>query len=69
MAMNILGQTDDSIPDLIAENIYIGNLTNATNKEKLKELGITHILICASYIEPSFPNVMLFFNFNLIFYS
>jgi len=60
MAMNILGQTDDSIPDLIAENIYIGNLTNATNKEKLKELGITHILICASYIEPSFPNVILF---------
>lgn len=56
--MNILGQTDDSIPDLITESIYIGNLTNATNKAKLKELGITHILICASYIEPSFPNVI-----------
>ena len=62
MAMNILGQTDDSTPDLISDNIFIGNLTNATNKERLKELGITHILICASYIEPSFPNV----NFNLI---
>lgn len=61
MAMNILGQTDDSIPDLISDNIYIGNLTNATNKEKLKELGITHILICASYIEPSFPYVILNF--------
>lgn len=55
--MNILGQTDDSIPDFITENIYIGNITNANNKDKLEELGITHILICASYVEPSFPNV------------
>ncbi len=60
--MNILGQSDDSTPDLITENILIGNLTNATNKKTLKELGITHILICASYIEPSFPNVI----FNLL---
>ncbi len=57
--MNILGQTDESFPDFITENIYVGNIANATNKEKLKELGITHVLICASYIEPSFPDVFL----------
>jgi len=57
--MNILGQTDESSPDLITASIYIGNLTNASNKEKLKELGITHILICGSYIDPVFPSVSI----------
>lgn len=55
--MNILGDNDESLPELITDKIYIGNLANASNKEKLIDLGITHILICGSYIEPIFPNV------------
>merc|ERR1712032_278683 len=30
-------------------------MNHASDKQKLKELGITSILICASYIEPTFP--------------
>lgn len=58
MAMSILGDNDNSVPDQVTEKMFIGNLANASNKEKLKEIGITHVLICGSYIEPVFPNVI-----------
>jgi hypothetical protein len=44
-------------PTLITDNIYIGNMTNASDKDSLKSLGITHILICGSYLEAYFPSV------------
>lgn len=57
MTMNILNNSSDNEPDKIIENIYIGDLLNAYDINKLKEIGITHILICASYMDPIFPNV------------
>ena len=42
--------------DNIIENIYIGNYSAASNKNLLKELGITHILICGKNLEGFFPN-------------
>lgn len=57
MANNILGDSDESFPEMLTEKLFIGNMTHASNKEKLQKLGITNILICASYIEPNFPNV------------
>lgn len=46
----------DQCPDLVIDGLYIGNLFSASNKELLKGLGITNILIFASYIEPLFPD-------------
>ena len=57
MSFNILGDIDESMPDMITDKIYIGNMNHASDKQKLLELGITSILICASYIEPNFPKV------------
>lgn len=58
MTKNILNYSFDKIPDRVVENIYIGDLLNAYDINELKSLGITHILICASYMEPLFPNVI-----------
>ena len=33
---------NDSIPNKITENLYIGSLSGASNQLKLKEFGITH---------------------------
>lgn len=46
----------EKLPDLIKEKLYIGDIIDAGDKETLMNLGITHILIFASYIEPQFPN-------------
>jgi hypothetical protein len=51
---DIIGR-DERYPDMIKERLYVGNLINASDKENLKNLGITHILIFASYIDPQFP--------------
>lgn len=40
----------------VYENIYIGNYDMARDKQKLNELGITHILCCGSYLEKFHPN-------------
>lgn len=47
-------------PDKILNNLYLGNLMNASDKEALKKIGITHILIFASYIEPFFPTDFIY---------
>ena len=54
---NILGDSDETMPEMITDKIFMGNMSQASNKRKLEELGITSILICASYIEPIFPKV------------
>jgi len=41
-------------PVQILPNLYIGNLRAAKNKEYLKKIGVTHILV-ASAVEPEFP--------------
>lgn len=56
---NIFGK-DNKCPDLIEERLYVGNMMNASDKETLKALGITHILIFASYIEPQFPSDFIY---------
>ena len=61
MANNILGDSDESMPEMITEKIYMGNMTHASNKKKLEEIGITSILTCATYIEPNFPKVKNFY--------
>ena len=40
----------------ITEKIYLGNEDTARDKELLKKLNISHILICAEGCEPFFPN-------------
>jgi hypothetical protein len=47
---------DEKYPDMIKEKLYMGNMINASDKESLKKLGITHILIFASLIDPQFPS-------------
>ena len=47
---------EENVPDLINDRLYMGNMLNASDKETLKKIGITHILIFASYIEPQFPS-------------
>ncbi len=51
---------DEKSPDLIKERLYMGNMINASDKDTLKKLGITHILIYASYIEPMFPKDFIY---------
>lgn len=41
--------------DKITERLYLGNLKGASNKQALKNNGITHILQVASGIKPFFP--------------
>lgn len=36
----------DPIPSKITDEIYLGNKISATNTTKLKEFGITHIVVC-----------------------
>ena len=40
----------------ITEKIYLGNEDTASDKELLKKLNISNILICAEGCEPFFPN-------------
>jgi hypothetical protein len=60
--MNICNpfEQNTKMPDLIEENLYVGNMVSASEKETLQKLGITHILIFASYIEPMFPNDFIY---------
>jgi len=41
----------DPFPALILDNLYLGSIGAAFSKDKLLELGITHILVIASEIQ------------------
>ena len=41
--------------DRIVEHLYLGNLKGASDFNKLKAAGITHILQVANGIKPFFP--------------
>ena len=59
---------EDANPGEVLPYLYIGGIGTAYNKEKLQELGITHILTCAANIRPRFEGVrILFIFFNLTF--
>ena len=48
---------EDSIPGAVFPDLLLGSIGTAYNKEVLTELGVTHILTCASNIRPRFENV------------
>lgn len=41
---------------IIEDKVYLGNYDQAKLKEKLKEIGITHILVCGTGLEKLYPN-------------
>lgn len=47
---------EDAVPDKIVDRVYLGSIGAALSKDKLKALGITHILTCATAITPAFPD-------------
>jgi atypical dual specificity phosphatase len=49
--------------DCVYENIYIGNYASALQKDILKQMGITHILITGKNLKEMFPND---FKYNII---
>lgn len=57
--MNSIPNPSTTRADKLLNNLYIGDIIVANDKLELKGLGITHILICGSYIEPIYPNVEL----------
>jgi hypothetical protein len=48
----------------INDFIYIGNQSTSTNKDLLKQHGITHILTILSSFNPSFPNDFIYNHIN-----
>ncbi|KAG8045135.1 hypothetical protein GUJ93_ZPchr0008g13835 [Zizania palustris] len=46
----------DNIPCPIDQGLYLGSVGAALNKEVLKSLSITHILIVARSLNPAFPS-------------
>lgn len=56
---------EDKNPGAVFPDLFIGSIGAAYNKEVLTELGITHILTCASNIRPRFENVSYILNSKL----
>lgn len=60
--VNMLGAFEDEhvkpyiAPNYVINNIYIGPDNSAIDCDKLKELGITHILVAGSYLQCRFPD-------------
>ena len=48
---------EDCTPCEIIPNLYIGSIGAAYNRDTLESRDISHVLICASCIEPLFPTV------------
>ena len=46
---------EDNLPCKVFDNVFIGSVGAAYNKESLKEHGITHIHTVAKNIKPRFP--------------
>lgn len=63
--MNIFDCKSCTPPEKILDNLYLGNFINAGDKECLQNLGITHILICASYLDPMYPEVNFYISFRI----
>ena len=42
-------------PNLVVDNLYVGDIDDADNLKKLQNLGITHLLTCGN-LEMFFPD-------------
>lgn len=51
---------DDKTPCQIEEGLYIGSVGAALDKDTLKKLNISHILIVANSLNPAFPNDFIY---------
>jgi hypothetical protein len=49
----------DKTPAEIIQNLYLGSIGTALSKEKMKEIGITHILTAADKLKPPFADVKI----------
>ena len=47
---------EDNSPGMVFPELYLGSIGAAYNKKTLTDLGITHILTCASGIKKRFPD-------------
>jgi predicted protein tyrosine phosphatase len=47
-------------PDLVNEQIYIGSTQSANTSNKMKELGITHIIVVGSELMCKFPDEYIY---------
>ena len=57
---------EDAVPGKVFEDIYIGSIGCAYNKEKMKEIGITHILCCAANLKPRFKDDFVYCCLNAL---
>jgi protein-tyrosine phosphatase len=55
---------NDSCQEIIP-SVFLGNISTAYNKEKLKELGITHIINTVIGVSPAFPNDFQYLHIEL----
>ena len=46
--------------DKISDKVFLGNEEGGMNKDKLKELGISHILICGLDLEKFYPDEFMY---------
>lgn len=51
---------EDNVPCQIEEGLFLGSVGVACNKEALKSLNVTHVLIVANSLEPAFPNDFIY---------
>ncbi|KAJ3690172.1 hypothetical protein LUZ61_019336 [Rhynchospora tenuis] len=51
---------EDNLPCLIDQGLYLGSVGAALNKDKLKELNITHVLTVARSLQPAYPNEFIY---------
>lgn len=52
--------------DCILENkLYLGDIGSSYSKEKLKEIGITHILMISYFVTPLFPDDFVYENIEV----
>ena len=49
---------NDNLPIEIIDNIFIGSIGASMNKQSLKELEITHIIIAARGMTEYYPEVI-----------
>ncbi len=57
---------DGPFPSKITDNIYQGGETCSENKDNLKKLGVTHILVASIVLEEHFPNDFVYLKINVI---
>lgn len=55
---------EDNLPIEIIDNLFIGSIGAASNKDALKANNITHVVVAARKIEQFFPDVFI----NLLIY-